>query len=245
MASGRRGDRRSSASSRPRISMPRGGRKRAFHRSTAFELKIDASPISRPKRKRGDRMKTSLKLAFVGCAMTALSVSAAEARVTRIEIEKTDWAFGGGSFGNTGPYQRLTGRVMGELDPADPANAIIEDIDLAPRNARGMIEYTTPIEILKPADMARGNRILFFEVHNRGNKLALNAFDEGVTGGAADRNGLTSPGDGWLLRSGYTMVWFGWEMDVLPGMSRIGMPPVIAHNHDGSSVTGIVRSEMI
>ena len=98
-----------------------------------------------------------------------------------------------------------------------------------------MVEYTTPIEILKPADMARGNRILFFEVNNRGNKLALGAFNEGVTGGAADRNGLTSPGDGWLMRSGYTMVWFGWEMDVLPGMNRIGMPPIIAHNHDGSS----------
>ena len=190
-------------------------------------------------------MKTLLKLALVGCATTVMSMSAAEARVTRIEIEKTDWAFGGGSFGNTGPYQRLTGRVAGELDPADPANAIIQDINLAPRNARGMVEYTTPIEILKPADMARGNHILFFEVNNRGNKLALGAFDEGATGGAADRNGLTSPGDGWLLRSGYTMVWFGWEMDVLPGMNRIGMPPVIARNHDGSSVTGIVRSEMI
>ena len=190
-------------------------------------------------------MKTLLKLALVGCATTAMSMSAAEARVTRVEIEKTDWAFGGGSFGNTGPYQRLTGRVTGELDPADPANAIIQDINLAPRNAHGMVEYTTPIEILKPADMARGNHILFFEVNNRGNKLALGAFDEGATGGAADRNGLTSPGDGWLLRSGYTMVWFGWEMDVLPGMNRIGMPPVIAHNQDGSPVTGIVRSEMI
>jgi hypothetical protein len=83
-------------------------------------------------------MKTLLKLALVGCATTAVSMSAAEARVTRVEIEKTDWAFGGGSFGNTGPYQRLTGRVTGELDPADPANAIIQDINLAPRNAHGM-----------------------------------------------------------------------------------------------------------
>ncbi|MBV9431370.1 MAG: hypothetical protein JO137_06060 [Hyphomicrobiales bacterium] len=190
-------------------------------------------------------MKAWLKLALIGCVMAAVSVSLAEARVTRIEIEKTDWAFGGGSFGKSGPYQLLTGHVVGELDPADPANAIIQDINLAPRNARGMVEYKTPIEILKPADMARGNHVLFFEVNNRGNKLALGAFDEGVTGGAADRNALTSPGDGWLLRSGYTMVWFGWEMDVLPGMNRIGMPPVIAGNHDGSPVTGIVRSEMI
>ncbi|MBV8448383.1 MAG: hypothetical protein JO124_10390, partial [Hyphomicrobiales bacterium] len=190
-------------------------------------------------------MRNLFKLALVACGAAVISASIAEARVTRIEIDKTEWAFGGGSFGNTGPYQLLTGRVTGEIDPADPANAIIQDINLAPRNSRGMVEYTTPIEILKPADTARGNRILFFEVNNRGNKLALGAFDEGVTGGAADRNGLTSPGDGWLLRSGYTMVWFGWEMDVLPGMNRIGMPPVVAHNHDGSAITGVVRSEMI
>jgi hypothetical protein len=65
-----------------------------------------------------------------------------------------------------------------------------------------------------------------FEVNNRGNKLALNAFNEDVRGTLADRNALTSAGDGWLMRAGYTMVWFGWEMDVLPGLNRIGMPPV-------------------
>ena len=144
-----------------------------------------------------------------------------------------------------GAYERLVGRVTGELDPADPANAIIQDINLAPRNARGMVEYTTNIEILKPADMARGNRILLFEVNNRGNKLALANFNEAVAGGVADRNALSSPGDGWLMRAGYTMVWFGWEMDVRPGMGRIGMPPVIARRSDGAAITGVVRSEII
>ena len=133
----------------------------------------------------------------------------------------------------------------GELDPADPANAAIQDIGLAPRNARGMVEYSTNIELLKPADLTRGNRVLLFEVNNRGNKLALSAFNEGVAGTVADRNGLASPGDGWLMRSGYTLVWSGWEMDVLDGMNRIGMPPIVAHNHDGSAITGVVRSEMI
>ena len=41
------------------------------------------------------------------------------------------------------------------------------------------------------------------------------------------------------------MVWFGWEMDVRPGMSRIGMPPIVAHNRDGSAITGTVRSEIL
>jgi hypothetical protein len=47
------------------------------------------------------------------------------------------------------------------------------------------------------------------------------------------------------MRQGYTMVWFGWEMDVLPGMNRVGMPSIVAHNHDGSPITGVVRSEIV
>ena len=181
----------------------------------------------------------------IGVAAVASMTAEADARITHLEITKTEPAFGGQSFGDAGAYEHLTGRVTGELDPADPANSGIQDINLAPRNARGMVEYVTNIELLKPADMARGNRILFFEVNNRGNKLAPGSFNAGVLGGVADRNALSSAGDGWLMRQGYTMVWFGWEMDVRPGMSRIGMPPIVAHDHDGSAITGIVRSEII
>jgi hypothetical protein len=181
----------------------------------------------------------------IGVAAVGFMTAGADARITHFEITKTEPAFGGQSFGDAGAYERLTGRVTGELDPADPANSGIQDINLAPRNARGMVEYVTNIELLKPADMARGNRILFFEVNNRGNKLAPGAFNVGVAGSLADRNALASSGDGWLMRTGYTMVWFGWEMDVRPGLNRIGMPPVVAHDHDGSAITGIVRSEII
>ncbi len=190
-------------------------------------------------------MKAESKRMLGVAAAILLIAGGAEARITRIEIVDSEPAFGGASFGDAGAYVHLVGRVHGELDPADPANSIIQDIALAPRNARGMVEYSTNIELLKPADLARSNRVLLFEVNNRGNKLALGNFNEGVAGTLADRNGLTSPGDGWLMRSGYTLVWSGWEMDVLDGMNRIGMPPVVAHNHGGSPVTGIVRSEMI
>ena len=190
-------------------------------------------------------MRSWVTLAAIGFGTIALVGSRAEARITRIDIVKSDLAFDGAAFGDVGQYEHLFVRVNGELDPADPANAIIQDISLAPRNERAMVEYQTNVELLKPTDMGRGNRILLFEVNNRGNKLALNAFNENVRGTLADRNALTSAGDGWLMRAGYTMVWFGWEMDVLPGLNRIGMPPVVARNHDGSSVTGIVRSEII
>ena len=181
----------------------------------------------------------------IGMAATSFMIAEADARITHIEITKSEPAFGGQSFGDAGVYERLTGRVKGELDPADPANSGIQDINLAPRNERGMVEYVTNIELLKPADMAKGNRILFLEVNNRGNKLAPGSFNAGVAGGVPERNALSSPGDGWLMGLGYTMVWFGWEMDVRPGMSRIGMPPIVAHNRDGSAITGTVRSEII
>jgi Alpha/beta hydrolase domain len=190
-------------------------------------------------------MGHSLAAVAIGVLAWAVSPSVGEAKITRIEILKSEPAFAGATFGEVGRYQHLSGRVFGELDPADPANAIIQDIALAPRNARGMVEYATDIEFLKPEDVGRGNRILLFEVNNRGNKLAPGNFNEGVAGTLPERNGLSSPGDGWLMRQGYTMVWFGWEMDVLPGMNRIGMPPIVAHNRDGSPITGIVRSEII
>jgi Alpha/beta hydrolase domain len=183
--------------------------------------------------------------ALIALGLGGFLIAEAAARITHLEITKIEPAFGGQSFGDVGSYEHLTGRVTGELDPADPANAGIQDVNLAPRNARGMVEYVTNLELLKPADMARGNRILFFEVNNRGNKLAPTSFNVGAAGGVADRNALSSPGDGWLMQAGYTMVWFGWEMDVRSGMSRIGMPPIVARNHDGSSITGLVRSEIM
>jgi hypothetical protein len=179
---------------------------------------------------------------IAGCA--ALAATPGEARITRFEVLRTEPAFGGQAFGTTGVYEHVFARVHGEVDPADPKNAIVQDLNLAPRNARGLVEYTTDVELLKPADQTRGNRILLFEVNNRGNKLAVSVFDDGVSGSRADRNALTVPGDGHLMREGYTLVWWGWEMDVRAGWNRILMPPIVAHNPDGSTITGLIRSEM-
>jgi hypothetical protein len=179
----------------------------------------------------------------VACAV-CLIASTAAAKITKIEILSSEPAFAGASFGAVGGYDRLLGRAEGVLDPADPANAIIQDLTLAPRDA-GLVRYSTAIEILRPHDLAKGNRILFFEVNNRGNKLSLGAFDDGVTGTLPDRNALSSPGDGWLMRQGYTMVWFGWEMDVEPKLGHLGLTPIVANNADGSSLTGIVRDELV
>ena len=74
-------------------------------------------------------------VAIFGCAITA------HARVTRVVIDqKTSPAYDGKSFGGVGKYEILTGRAFGELDPKDPHNAIITDIQFDTRNARGMEE---------------------------------------------------------------------------------------------------------
>jgi len=178
-------------------------------------------------------------------AITATLVTgAAEARITRIEIQKTEPAFAGRIFNPVGAYERLTGKAYGEVDPGSPANKDIQDIGLAPRNPNGMVEYVTDVDILRPADRQKGNGILFFNIHNRGNKGGIQLFNADVSGGLAEINSLANAGDGFMQRQGYTMIWFGWQPDVLAGNNRMTMTVPIAHNPDGSPITGLVRSEL-
>jgi hypothetical protein len=177
------------------------------------------------------------------CAWIGLA-TAAEARILRIDITRDEPAFGGRAFGDAGAYRHITGIAHGAVDPADPRNAGIQDLWLAPRDAQGRVAYDSPVDILVPADRARGNSVLFLEVVNRGNKLAPLFFNLGTPQDAATRNALTDPGDGLLFREGYTMVWFGWQADVPPGGGRLGLAPVVAHRPDGTPITGIVRAEL-
>ena len=127
---------------------------------------------------------------------------------------------------------------MAKSTRACPRNSIIQDLGLASRNARGMVEYTTDIEILRPADPAKSNRILLFDVINRGNKVVQPLFNADVPPNVADNNALAIAGDGWLQRQGYTLVWFGWQADVLPGGGRMTLSVPVARNPDGSPLTG-------
>src|SRR5262245_16672192 len=116
---------------------------------------------------------------MVGCAGLALLVTtaAADARVTRIEIVKREPFAAGQTFGAVGAYEKVIGRFHAELDPKNPLNAVIVDLDKAPRNARGNVEYSADFYILKPVDIAKGNGALFYELSNRGNKGILPRFN--------------------------------------------------------------------
>ena len=87
--------------------------------------------------------------------------------------------------------------------------------------------------------------MLFFNVVNRGNKGGLGSYNAGIAGPAATLNQAADAGDGFLMRHGFTLVWFGWQADVLPGNGRVTMKVPVARNPDGTPITGIVREEIV
>src|SRR6266705_2494495 len=103
-----------------------------------------------------------------------LWASPADAHFKKLVIDKkVSPAFNGQSFGPAGQYETLAGRAFGELDPNDPRNAIIQDIKLAPRNTRGMVEYTASFQLVKPIDMSRSSRLMWHDVPNRAGRLTI------------------------------------------------------------------------
>src|SRR5258706_9303048 len=97
----------------------------------------------------------------------------AQAAVTKIEVLSQGPFAEGKAFGDVGAYVRITGRFYGELHPAIPANKSILDLTRAPRNVRGRVEYSADLDILQPADKAKGNGTLLYDVNNRGNKRVM------------------------------------------------------------------------
>ena len=91
-----------------------------------------------------------------------------------------------------------------------------------------MVEYSTDIHILKPVDLARGNGVLFFNVVNRGNKGGLSSYNAGISGTTATINQAADAGDGFMMRHGFSLVWFGWQADVLAGDNRLTMQVPVA-----------------
>src|SRR5437868_13379669 len=83
----------------------------------------------------------------------------------------------GYEFGAAGAYVRIKGVARGTLDPQEPANQVVVDLDKAPRNAAGLVEYATDFDILRPKDPLKGSGILVYDVPNRGSKRIFNLLD--------------------------------------------------------------------
>jgi hypothetical protein len=166
----------------------------------------------------------------------------ARAELRSLEILKREPFAGGMAFGDVGPYEKIVGIARFAVDPKQARNQAIVDLALAPTNGDGKVEFEADVCILMPRDPAKGNRALFYDVNNRGTKLALRFFNNAP--GGNDPNTAADAGDGFLMRRGYTIVWCGWIGELLPGGNRMLLRAPIATNQ-GKPITGVVRYEMM
>ena len=182
------------------------------------------------------RLLTTVSLSLV------LVVSSASAEVVRIEVTSRADVADGTAYGLAGAYERIAGTIYFAVDPSNPANRIITDIDYAPRNTDGKVEFRSDFYLIKPKDVSRGNGTLFYEVSNRGGKGMLGYYNN-ASGSRAPQS-AAEMGDGFLLEHGFTLLWLGWQFDVplRDGLVRV-FPPTATDN--GAPITGLVRSEVV
>jgi len=134
-------------------------------------------------------------------------------------------------------YERIAGKIYFAVDPKLPANRAIVDIDLAPRNAAGLVEFSADLLVLRPKDAAKSNGTAFLEIANRGSQPFFGALNIGGGRGGRTEQDL---GDRFMLDQGFTLVWVGWQFDVNAGANSVKLyAPVLA------GVTGKVRTEIL
>ena len=160
----------------------------------------------------------------------------------RLQIDAREPFADGMSFGKAGAYERLSGRVDFAIDPDASANQSVVDLEHAPRNSDGLVEYSTDFYILRPTDMAQGNRRLIYDVNNRGSMRLLQFFNDGVH--SNEPSSAAHAGNGFLMRRGYSLVWSGWQGDIMSGDGRLTMRLPVAREN-GRELTGLVRTEII
>ena len=180
------------------------------------------------------RLRQAAQLGLLGLIWALVWPALAGAEVTRVEIASRRDVAAGRSFGSVGSYERLTGKIYFLIDPANKRNQVIADLDKAPRNAAGKIEFSADLVILRPRDASKGNGIAIFDIVNRGAGVVLPNFD-----GPPGKTPESEAGDGFLLNRGYTVVMVGWEFDARrEGAVKIDVPGAMG-------VTGLVRATFI
>ncbi|MDE2964460.1 MAG: hypothetical protein OXU26_11135, partial [Acidobacteriota bacterium] len=150
----------------------------------------------------------------------------AVAAVVGVEVRGRSEVLHGRSFGAAGTYEKIHGKVLFEVDPRLEQNRIICDIDLAPRNGRGKVEFSSDFYLIRPAGAGKGNGTVLYEVCNRGRKGMLGMFSR-----ATSSRELTTPsefGDALLLDRGFSLAWLGWQFDVPRVSNRLRLYAPVA-----------------
>lgn len=175
-----------------------------------------------------------MRKAFVVSLFVA---AVAHAAVVRLEVKERSDVLDGKLFGSTGAYERIVGKAYFAVNPKLPANQAIVDIDKAPRNKDGMVEFSSDIFLLRPKNPKKGNGTVLYEVSNRGLKSMLTHFNRANT--ALDPRGTDDFGDGLLMNQGYTLLWVGWQFDMPDTPNLVYLYPPVTQG-----IQGIVRAEI-
>src|ERR1700681_683521 len=179
-----------------------------------------------PEEKREIGIGLFVRLAFACVLVAACAAVPAHAGVKKVQITaKESPTFGRYSWTGVGQYEKIVGKAFGELDPKDPKNAVIVDLQLAPKNAAGKVEYSFDFYILKPIDLAKGNHKMMYEPPNRGRKT-ITALNRGVGGndpGSVKDASLLA--NSFLMPQGYSISFSGWDFSA--GKSTAGFKSTI------------------
>jgi hypothetical protein len=135
---------------------------------------------------------------LVAAFLFTFALSTARAEVIKVEISSRQDVLGGKSFGAVGAYEKLTGKIYFAVDPKDAHNKIIVDLDKAPQNAQGRVEFSSDLFILRPKDPSKGNGVVLLDIPNRGGKGLLSTFNRAK--GSQDPTTEEEFGDGLLMR---------------------------------------------
>jgi hypothetical protein len=162
--------------------------------------------------------------------------------ITRFVIKRREPFAGGHDFSVTGAYEKIVGKIYGEVDPENRLNKVIVNLNKAPRNRRGHVEYWSDFCILKPLDLKRGNGKIFFDALNRGGKRIIAFLNDGPQ--SNDPSSLADAGNGFLMRQGYAIAWCGWQGDLMPQENWLvaGVPAATAN---GTEIIRRVRTEIV
>jgi Alpha/beta hydrolase domain len=169
--------------------------------------------------------------------LLTLTVFPLNARVLHVDVATRTIVLNGKEFGAVGAYERITGRVYFSLPVANAHNQRIVDLGNAVNLKNGEVEFSSDFVAVRPKNPGHGNGSMLLEVPNRGNARILALVDGG------DEDLSHDAGDGWLLRSGYTMVSLGWQWDAQGEGALRFFAPVAKEN--GKTITGLLRGDFM
>jgi Alpha/beta hydrolase domain len=188
---------------------------------------------------------TPLRVRLAVCFLAIMALpDLARAELIKLEIVRREPFAEGKAFGDVGEYERIFGIARFAVEPGHARNRAVVDLDKAPVNEQKRVEFEADFFILAPKDPAKGNGAIFYDVNNRGNKLALGFFNRAP--GGNDPSKAADAGDGFLMRRGYTVVWSGWITELLPGSNRLLLrTPIAVEGDKPHPIRGLVRQEMV